>query len=81
MFTLGCGNREFTVFRLNPEDQKKDIVFLCIGQQLLIWGQADGNHIIAHKVRITDCTQRHYTGGISYGDPAIEGTDPGHSWL
>lgn len=75
VFALGCGNREFTVFRLNPEDQKKDIVFLCVGQQLLIWGRTDGNCIIARKVRIL------YTGGRSYGDPAIGKADKSHSGL
>lgn len=49
-----------TVHRQQPEEQKKDIVFLCVGMQVLLWGDPRQDQVIAHKVRILDCTHRNY---------------------
>ena len=60
VFTLDYRGRALTVIRQQPEEQKKDIVFLCVGMQVLLWGEPLQNNVIAHKVRILDCTHRNY---------------------
>lgn len=59
-FLLQTGNRILTVLRIAPKDQKLDILFLCSGQQIFLWGDGDGCRILAHGIRILRCEERNY---------------------
>ena len=87
-FRLETGNRILTVLRVDPKDQKLDILFLCSGQQIFLWGYGDSCRIFADGIRILRCEERNYTttetiknGVMLYGDSADTGTDTGDSEL
>ena len=85
IFILKCGETAITVIRKNREAQKRDILFLCVGQQVLLLGCLEGSCVIADRIRIIDCGQRNYLldtneiGEKFYGNSAIDGNDASHS--
>lgn len=60
VFLLRSGKRTMPVIRQYPEDQKRDILFLCVGQRLLLLGRKKGNYMIADKIRILNYRKRNY---------------------
>lgn len=60
VFDLQSGAGIFTVVRRRREDQKRDILFLCVGQEVVLCACPEGNYMIADKIRITDYTKRQY---------------------
>lgn len=76
-FYLQTGPRTHRVIRMDPQWQKKDIVFLCIGQTVTLWGTEDGGAILAEKIRITDCSERNYLGEDNHGNHSVPDPDPG----
>ena len=85
IFIIESDDATIAVIRKNREDQKRDILFLCVGQQVLLLGCLEGDCLIADKIRIIDCAQRNYLldtneiGEKFYGNSAIIGNDPSHS--
>lgn len=72
------------MIRIAPEKQKLDILFLCTGQKIFLWGYEDDRCFLADGIRILCCEERNYTtketikNGVLYdGDSADSGIDPG----
>ncbi len=79
-FHLETGNRILTVIRTDPEGQKRDVLFLCIGQRLAVFGCEIGRWIITTKIRIITCN--YYRNGVLLcGDSTETGIDPGDTEL
>ena len=60
VFLLQSGRKTVTVIRQNREDQKRDILFLCVGQLVALWTQSPGSCVIAEKIRIINYRKRKY---------------------
>lgn len=60
IFILGSGTQTVPVVRRKREDQTKDILFLCIGQEVVLCAWDAGDCVIAEKIRITDYRKRDY---------------------
>ena len=84
-FEFQTENQVLTVVRTDRNQQKLDILFLCIGQRLILCGCRKNKIILTTQIRILDCAQRNYletqNGVLLCGDPAVTGTDPGNSEL
>ena len=78
-FVLVDTGRSYRIARADPQWQKKDVMFLCVGQRVAVWGTETENGILAEEIRITDCTKRNYLGEDLHGDSGITGADPGDS--
>ena len=78
-FVLDNAGRSYRIARTDPQWQKKDVLFLCIGQRVAILGRETEDCILAEEIRITDCTKRNYLGEDLYGDSGVPGADPGNS--
>jgi hypothetical protein len=87
IFDLQSGEQTFTVIRRRREDQMRDILFLCVGQEVVLCAAAEGDCMIADKIRITDYAKRQYilltngNGEKNYGDSTDDRTEPGDSGL
>ena len=85
IFDLQSGAQTFTVIRRKREDQMRDILFLCVGQEVVLCAGAEGDCMIAEKIRITDYAKRQYIlltkekGEENYGDSTDDRTEPGDS--
>lgn len=85
VFLLRSNAMKSVVVRQNREAQKLDILFLCVGQRVILWGRIANGYVIAEKIRILDYKNRNYlldfkqTGERNYGDPTYKGNDPGNS--
>lgn len=83
-FRLQTDDRTLTVIRTEPKDQKLDILFLCIGQQLILWGREKEGCLLANRIRIFSCAERNYllqnkeNGVFPNGNQAYPGTEPGN---
>lgn len=83
IFFLRSGKKTVPVVRQKREDQKRDILFLCVGQRLLLMGRKKENYIIADKIRILHYRNRNYrlpdkkNGEKSYGNSSLCPTDSG----
>lgn len=83
LFFLDSGERTVMVVRRKQEDQMRDIVFLCIGQEVVLCAYTDEDCVIADKIRITNCENRNYllpteeNEEVLYGNTTIQGTDLG----
>ena len=81
VFQLQSGEETFPVIRQKREDQKLDILFLCTGQEVVLWGDTREACLVADKIRITDYSRRQYgpdeDGEIDYGNSTVNGTDLG----
>ena len=59
-FFLHSGEKVLRVIRLRREDQVRDILFLCIGQELVLCTYTGGSCIVAEKIRIVNYRERNY---------------------
>lgn len=86
-FRLKAENQILTVIRTDRNQQKLDVLFLCIGQQLILCGSRKNDYILTTQIRILACAQRNYllenkqNGVLLHGYSADNGTDPGNSEL
>ena len=72
-FLLTVGSGEVTVVRKRLQEQKKDMVFLCPGQTVLLRGSWEEDCLVAEKIRILTGK-----GADRYGDhTAVSGADAG----
>lgn len=83
-FQIRAGCRTFTVIRTDPKDQKLDILFLCVGQRIVLCAHQHDQHLITAKIRIFSSSERNYiedkqNGVLLCGDSAITGADSGDS--
>ena len=55
-FKLQSGQDECIIIRLDPEWQKRDLVFLCVGQTVEVMGTCNPNHnsVTADRIVIVD---------------------------
>lgn len=86
LFQVKTHSRILTVIRTEPEDKKRDLIFLCVGQQVILCGCQTDCCILAAKIRIVSCAERNYLettqiGDLLYGDPALPRTDFGNPKL
>ena len=73
-FDIQSNQGIFTVIRRQRQAQKKDILFLCVGQEIVLCASPEGECMAAEKIRITDYSKRTYilmtneNEEVTYGD-------------
>lgn len=82
LFFLRCGKKRIAVIRRNLQAQKRDMIFLCPGQRVILCGQREENSIIAEKIRILLCSRPRKTdqrnGAKRHGDySTVSGAEQG----
>lgn len=82
LLQMQTGSRVQILVRPNPKDQRLDIVFLCIGQQILVCGQELQGYILATQICILHYLERNYLlpneekGVLLYGNYSLDRTEP-----
>ena len=59
-FSLKTEAGDCRIVRMDPIWQKRDILFLCAGQEVTVMGEQKTDCLVARQILITNCRRRIY---------------------